>query len=137
MLIIDATSGIETYIESCDNLPAPYNFHIGFINLCSPCYEKGEIWTYQKAAKPQSGAIGKLSSEVILKFIEKLSNNLEKVVSIGGTELADAILYHQEGLLIFGEVKSAPLITYPMLFYLQNIEIEKPHQKVILTNIST
>lgn len=130
---IDATSGIEAYIESCDNLPAPYNFHIGFINLCSPCYEKAQVWTYQKAAKPQSGAIGKLSSEVILKFIERLSNNLEKVVSIGGTDVADAILYHQEGLLVFGEVKSAPLITYPMVFYLQNIEIEKPHQKVILT----
>ena len=32
---LDATSGIEKYIEHCENGPYPYNSHLGFINLCA------------------------------------------------------------------------------------------------------
>ena len=87
---IDATSGLEKYIEFCDNCPEQFNAHLGFINLCSPCYETIGKWSYQKAAKPQSGALGKLSSEIILRFILKLSNNLKNVLAMGGTESVDA-----------------------------------------------
>ena len=61
LAFIDSTSGIEKYVETCPSCPDGYNAHLGFINLCSPCYEKNDTWTYQKAAKPQSGALGKLS----------------------------------------------------------------------------
>jgi hypothetical protein len=115
---IDSTSGLEKYMEYCDNVPGGYNSHLGFINLCSPCYEKG-IWTYQKAAKPQSGALGKLSSEMMLGFVKGLSKQLREVKVIGGTESIDALLIHEDGLVILGEVKSAPLITYPLLFTIE------------------
>jgi hypothetical protein len=85
MAYIDATAGLEKSIESCDNLTNGYNAHIGFINLCSPCYENN-IWQYQKAVKPESGALGKLSSEIILKFIEYFSENFESVTVIGGSD---------------------------------------------------
>jgi hypothetical protein len=55
---IDATSGLEKAIEQCDGIVEKYNAHVGFINLCSPCYVHKSIWSYQKAAKPQSGALG-------------------------------------------------------------------------------
>lgn len=115
---IDATSGLEKYIESCPNCPENYNAHIGFINLCSPCYEFDKRWTYQKAAKPQSGALGKLSSEVILRFIKSIYPQFDSILAIGGTETADAIIEHENGDIILAEVKSAPLLTYPIIFEL-------------------
>jgi hypothetical protein len=55
---IDATSGIEKSLEQCHSVPTPYNVHLGFVNICSPCYLNKEKWQYQKAVKPQSGALG-------------------------------------------------------------------------------
>ncbi|KMP10717.1 hypothetical protein UR09_05440 [Candidatus Nitromaritima sp. SCGC AAA799-A02] len=131
---IDATSGLERYLEYCPNAPNSYNLHLGFINLCSPCYEKTGKWVYQKAAKPQSGALGKLSSEVILRFILKLSKNLNAVTSIGGVDSVDAVLIHENGCKILAEVKSAPLITYPILLWETSCEAGKEHAKPNLTN---
>lgn len=131
---IDATSGIEKSIERCDGIVEKYNSHIGFINLCSPCYINNSIWAYQKAVKPQSGALGKLSSEVILRFIEKLSPELIEVLVIGGTECADAALKHKNGTIILAEVKSAPLLTYPFLFNIPKTCLKNNHENVVITN---
>jgi hypothetical protein len=64
---IDATAGLEKDVEFCHNCNESFNAHIGFTNLCASCY-RNKKWKFQKAAKPQSGALGKLSSEVILKL---------------------------------------------------------------------
>lgn len=133
LAFIDSTSGIEKYIETCPSCPEDYNAHLGFINLCSPCYEKNSTWTFQKAAKPQSGALGKLSSEMILKFIEILFDDFNHVFTIGGTEVADALIEHKEGFIILAEVKSAPLLTFPLLLKVNQPSNSK-HTKVILTN---
>ncbi len=130
---IEATSGLEKHIEECDNAPSNYNTHLGFINLCSPCYSSAEKWSYQKAVKPQSGALGKLSSEVILRFIEKLYPELEEVIAVGGTEAADAVLKHSSGMIILAEVKSAPLLTYPFVFEVNNNCLNGVHEKVTIT----
>jgi len=116
LAFVDATSGLEKYLEFCPNSPPPFNHHLGFVNLCSPCFESKNIWVYQKAAKPQSGALGKLSSEIILRFVKIFFSQLKSVKAIGGTEYADALLRHQDGFFILAEVKSAPLITFPVLF---------------------
>lgn len=131
---IDATAGIEKSIEQCNSLANNYNAHLGFINLCSPCYLNEKKWTYQKAVKPQSGALGKLSSEIILRFIEKLNPQLIKVIAVGGTESADAVLKHQNGMTILAEVKSAPLLTYPFLFQIPQSCLQGQHQKLIITS---
>lgn len=133
---VDATSGIEDNIELCRSAPSPYNAHLGFINLCAPCYEAQEKWTFQKAVKPQSGALGKLSCEVILRFILKLSSSLKQVIAIGGTETADAILLHKDGTIILAEVKSAPLITYPIILSCREDLIKKHsnHDKIVITS---
>lgn len=130
---IEATSGLEKHIEECGNSPSNYNAHLGFINLCSPCYSSAEKWSYQKAVKPQSGALGKLSSEVILRFIEKLCPELDEVITVGGTEAADAILKHSSGITILAEVKSAPLLTYPFVFKVNNSCLNGEHEKVTIT----
>ncbi|QSR35802.1 hypothetical protein CFI10_12470 [Marinobacterium iners] len=130
---IDATSGIEKSIEQCKEVEN-YNSHLGFINLCSPCYIKKDKWTYQKAVKPQSGALGKLSSEIILRFVEKLYPQIEEVISVGGTEVADAKIKHQNGMVILAEVKSAPLLTYPFLFNVPESCLKGHHEKIIITN---
>ena len=121
LAFIDTTSGLSRFLQHCPNSPPPYNLHLGFINLCSPCYENANKWTYQKAAKPQSGSLGKITSEVILRFIDKTSTNLKNVRSIGGVNSIDAVLEHNSGKIILAEVKSAPLITYPVLFNAKGI----------------
>jgi len=133
LAFIDSTSGIEKYVETCPSCPDNYNGHLGFINLCSPCYEKNNTWTYQKAAKPQSGALGKLSSEMILKFVEILFDDFKGVFSIGGTEVADALIEHIDGFVILAEVKSSPLITFPLLFQIPKTEM-LGHSKISLTS---
>ena len=130
---IDATSGIEKSIEQCNSVDS-YNAHLGFINLCSPCYTKKGIWRYQKAVKPQSGALGKLSSEVILRFVEKLHPQLLEVIAVGGTESADAVLRHKSGMVMLAEVKSAPLLTYPFLFDMPESTLRGVHEKLTVTN---
>ena len=129
---IDSTSGIEKHIEYCGSCPNDYNGHVGFINLCSPCYENSKRWQFQKATKPQSGALGKLSSEMILKFVEVLFDEFIETYSIGGTALADALIKDSSGRQILAEVKSAPLLTYPLLVTL-NDKIDN-HTKPILTS---
>lgn len=131
---LDATSGLERHIEACSNCPSEYNAHLGFINLCSPCYLKSGKWSYQKAVKPQSGALGKLSSEVVLRFIEKLYPALGEVVAVGGTEVADAILKHSSGMVILAEVKSAPLLTYPFVFKINASCLNGEHEKITITS---
>ncbi|MGB5685212.1 MAG: hypothetical protein WBM35_05340, partial [Candidatus Electrothrix sp.] len=130
---IDATSGLERSIESCPNCPPPYNSHLGFINLCSPCFSKTDTWCYQKAVKPQSGALGKLSSEMILRFVDKIYHELTEVIVIGGTSSADAVLTHRSDLTILAEVKSAPLLTYPFVFQVRNSWVKGEHQKLAMT----
>ncbi len=130
---LDAASGLEKHIESCNNCPGKYNSHMGFVNLCSPCYVSQNLWTYQKAVKPQSGALGKLSSEIILRFIERLYPKLEEVLAIGGIETADAILIHNNRTVILAEVKSAPLLTYPFVFQVDEGCISGNHNKLVIT----
>ena len=133
LAFIDSTSGIEKYIEVCPSCPDNFNAHLGFINLCSPCYEKNNTWQYQKAAKPQSGALGKLSSEMILKFVEILFDDFINVFTIGGTEVADALLEHKDGYIVLAEVKSAPLLTFPLLLKVPNVS-KLNHAKISLTS---
>lgn len=130
---VDSTRGIEGDFEFCESCPGGYNGHLGFINLCSPCYERKNKWQYQKAAKPSSGALGKMSSEIILKFVEILRNDIIDTFAIGGTEIADAYLKMEDGTEVFAEVKSAPLLTYPVLVKFDQYDFEN-HKK---HNLST
>ncbi|NOU23040.1 MAG: hypothetical protein HOO93_14895 [Methyloglobulus sp.] len=129
---IDATAGLEKSVEYCNKCSSIFNAHIGFINLCSSCYEGG-VWRYQKAAKPQSGALGKLSSEVILKFVKHISPTFKKILAIGGSDYADAYIEHSSGIKILAEVKSAPLLTYPLLLEIHGVDGFQQHKKVTLT----
>ncbi len=43
---IDATSGLEKSIEECRNIDHDFNAHLGFINLCSPCYTSNNIFPF-------------------------------------------------------------------------------------------
>ena len=131
---IDAASGIEKNIEYCDNIPEGYNAHLGFINLCSPCYINESLWKYQKAIKPQSGSLGKLSSEVILRFIQKLYPQFFEVSVVGGVEFVDAVLQHDSGVFVLAEVKSAPLLTYPFLFNISENNLKELHEPIEITN---
>ena len=112
---IDSSAGIERHVQFCPSCPQPYDAHVGFINLCSPCYEGAGTWRYQKAAKPQSGVLGKLSSEMVLCFVDVLYDDVVDTYSIGGTELADAQLNLVSGEIVLAEVKAAPLLTYPLI----------------------
>lgn len=113
---IDTISSIQGNIKKYDKLIGSYNSHLGFTNLCFPRFLEFNEWSYHKAAKPQSGAIGKLTSEIVLKCIEVYFDDFLVVKSIGGTGLADAVLIHKDGRVILSEIKAAPLTTFSFLF---------------------
>jgi hypothetical protein len=114
------------YIDTIENLQnnfsllsTPYKdhrIHLGFINLTVPELLNNNKWIYYKAAKPQSGAIGKLTSELILRFISITFSQIKTVKAIGGSGVADAILIHNDGRRILCEIKASPLTTFPFLF---------------------
>ena len=118
LAFIDTIPSIQDNFKTFDGLPSEFNIHLGFTNLCSPLLLEKNEWHYHKAAKPQSGAIGKLTSEVILRFIEVLFDDIVLVKSIGGAGLADAVLHHRDGRIILCEIKASPLTTYPFLFFI-------------------
>jgi hypothetical protein len=113
---VDTIPNIQKNIKRYQNLHDGFNAHLGFINLCVPCLLNNNEWRYQKAAKPQSGAIGKLTSEIILKCVNLYFDEFTEVKSIGGVGLADAVLIHKNGTIILCEIKASPLTTFPFLF---------------------
>lgn len=117
---IDTIPSIQHNLKVFDGLPGDFNTHLGFTNLCTPLLLEKNEWHYHKAAKPQSGAIGKLTSEIILRFVKLLFDDIVLVKSIGGTGLADAVLHHRDGRIILCEIKASPLTTYPFLFSVGN-----------------
>ena len=62
---VDTIPSIQKNFKIFKDLPQPYNVHFGFINLCAPLLLSKQAWHFQKAAKPLSGVIGKLTSEII------------------------------------------------------------------------
>ncbi|MDB9315372.1 hypothetical protein PN462_19815 [Spirulina sp. CS-785/01] len=128
LAFIDTIPNLQKHFQVFNHLPRPYNVHIGFINLCTPLLLSQQTWHYQKAAKPQSGAIGKLTSEIILRFIELLFDNLTQVKSIGGVGMVDAVLHHQDGRIILCEIKASPLTTFSFLFALPSSLQQNPKQ---------
>lgn len=129
---IDSTNNLGNSLEFCTSGSSDYNAHLGFINLCAKCHAH-KIWRYQKAAKPSSGALGKLSSELVLKFISSKFKEFNTVQVVGGTNYADAIIHCKSGELIYAEVKSAPLITFPLLVKTAFSDIEE-HEKLEITH---
>jgi len=113
---VDTIPSIQNNFKAFEGLPGDFNTHLGFTNLCTPLLLEKNEWHYHKAAKPQSGAIGKLTSEMILRFTELLFDDIVSVKSIGGAGLADAVLHHRDGRIILCEIKASPLTTYPFLF---------------------
>ena len=70
---------------------------------------------------------------MILKFVEILFDDFINVFTIGGTEVADALLEHKDGYIVLAEVKSAPLLTFPLLLKVPNVS-KLNHTKISLTN---
>lgn len=113
---IDTIPSIQKNMKKYDHLTGQYNTHLGFTNICMPLLIEKNQWSYHKAAKPQSGAIGKLTSEIMLKCLAVYFDDLTHVQSIGGTGLIDAVILHKDGRIILAEIKAAPLTTFPFLF---------------------
>ncbi|MDC1142325.1 hypothetical protein OAU50_04485 [Planctomycetota bacterium] len=132
----DATSNLTGKVCYCKHAPANFNAHAGFINMCSPCFTAGKrTWQFQKAAKPKSGVIGRVTSELILTFFDVFADSVESVRSIGGTDVADFALKMTNGEFIVGEIKSAPLLTFPILFEaIENANGLEAHGSVEATN---
>jgi hypothetical protein len=115
---VDTIPNIQKNFKIFKDLPQPYNVHFGFINLCAPLLLSKQAWHFQKAAKPLSGVIGKLTSEIILRFVEIIFDDFITVKSIGGVGIVDAVLRHRDGRIILCEIKASPLTTFPFLFEL-------------------
>jgi len=108
---LDATSGLEKNIEACSNTPADYNAHLGFINLCSPCYSICGKWSYQKAAKTYylanaSGNPPKVASEK--NSWPKLASISDSKTSAGMDRTDDIKKGIYQSLKIGTQLKSNP-----------------------------
>jgi NAD-dependent SIR2 family protein deacetylase len=55
-------------------------------------------------------------------------------LAIGGSDYADAYIEHSSGIKILAEVKSALLLTYPLLLEIQGAGEFQQHTKTILTS---
>lgn len=128
---IDSFS-VRDNIQYCENAPDIFNTHQGFINLCACCFQAKDIWQFQKASKPKSAVIGKLTSELVLRFVKLSHSKVSSVLSIGGTSSIDAVLIHQDGRQIISEVKASPLLTYPLL--LRCNKKQSQHSDIHFTN---
>lgn len=111
---IESTENMANALETCPHTPPPYNSQIVFTNLCACCYQhKPALWQFQKTAKPSSGVLGKISSEMTLKFVECTNSHIAASKIAGGTGTIDAVLLTTSSELIMAEIKSAPWLHTP------------------------
>lgn|GEM_PF-860561 len=130
---IDTLGHFGNKIEFCPNAPEGFNSHLGFINLCSCCYRYQNKWQFQKASKPQSGVIGKITSEVILAFMALIHDSIEELAVIGGVDAMDAVIKRSNGDVIVAEIKASPLLTYPLLAKIDALGLTPHNGRLSLT----
>lgn len=92
-----------------------------FVNACPRCAVQGRF-EYHKAGKSQSANIGSATIKALILFIQEWFNTTNnKLIVLKGEEPVDLCIYDRATETIFlAEVKSAPLLTLPLVI--------KPHK---------
>lgn len=88
-----------------------------YVNTCPRCSLNG-LFVFHRANKPQSGAIGRVSSRWLALFYERLLLRHGRHIQVfKGKEPIDLIIYEADTkTVLFAEIKAAPLATLPLVF---------------------
>ena len=113
----------------CDNSLQP-NYFYPFVNCCPMCVLRGE-YHHVKSPKPQSANIGIATSGILEAFLDQearfTTGELYSVKDVPGNQVADAIVIGPDHLILL-EIKSAPLISFPVIVKSQSQYREKSHE---------
>ncbi|MFZ4828176.1 MAG: hypothetical protein ACOYLB_12560 [Phototrophicaceae bacterium] len=89
-----------------------------FTNTCPACLTQHRFH-YHKSNKPLSGSIGSITSKLLVKFFEMLLiRKGRNILCLKGQEPVDIVFVDSTTIpptLFFAEIKSAPLITLPLV----------------------
>ncbi|GAK61022.1 hypothetical protein U27_00920 [Candidatus Vecturithrix granuli] len=99
-----------------------------FLNTCPRCSVQRGLKPLVKSNKPQSAIIGDIASDTTLQILSVVLNQINPSVKIGKNSDrqadVDFVIYDQH-LLALGEIKSSPLVIYPLA-----IALERPMTEV-------
>ena len=103
----------------------PETYYFPFVNVCPRCALEREPF-YHKAGKSQSANIGTATIKALILFIQEwftLSNSNLKVLK--GEEPVDLCIIDEDNkTLLLAEVKSAPLLTLPLIIIPEKADAE-------------
>ena len=96
-------------------------YYFPFVNVCPRCAIEGEPF-YHKAGKSQSANIGLASIKALILFIKEwfLVNNSHLKVCKGEEPVDLFIVDETNQTILLAEVKSAPLLTLPLIINPEN-----------------
>lgn len=87
-----------------------------FVNACPRCALRN-VFYFAPSRKPSSAVIGQATSLILTAFLDEhakqVSDGKCSVRLLGGTKVVDALAIEGENVCLF-EIKSAPLITFPV-----------------------
>ena len=113
----------------------PERHYFPFVNVCPRCALEREPF-YHKAGKSQSANIGTATIKALILFIQEwflLSDSSLKVLK--GEEPVDlCIVDEKTNTLLLAEVKSAPLLTLPLVVIPEKADAEKNLHEVLTMN---
>ncbi|MDJ0658805.1 MAG: hypothetical protein QNJ42_04875 [Crocosphaera sp.] len=104
-------------------------FH--YTNCCPRSVLKNEFY-FHPSQKPRSGKIGTITSKLLVIFLGSIFRYLgyeEDVLK--GTEPVDLVIVNtKKHLILFAEIKAAPLLTPPIAAKSQNLTFEKEGEAI-------
>ena len=111
---------------------APFLFYT-YVNGCPRCLLKNRF-VHTKAHKPKSGVIGAKTSRLLCLILDNLfKRNNHSISILKGVEPVDMVLQDSTSnpeIIMFGEIKAAPLVTLPLVVPSQLLTSEQ-EEKVV------
>lgn len=105
-----------------------------YTNVCPRCVLKN-VFVFHKANKPKSGVIGAKTSRLLGSFLQTLlKKNKRSIQVLKGSEPVDLVLVDDTGskpVVMFAEIKAAPLVTLPLAYESQRLTGEQIDSSVI------
>ena len=100
-----------------EDTPEKPALYFPFLNTCPRCSVRRGIKPLVKSNKPQSAIIGDIASDATLQILSVILNQIDPPVKIGKNSErqadVDFVLYDRH-VLALGEIKSSPLVIYPL-----------------------
>jgi hypothetical protein len=110
-----------------------------FVNACPLCSTVQNKIVKCVGNKPESGSIGKITSETLLLLLKEMFHFYSKhvVVSIGQEPLDFVISSLDDSNHCIGEIKAAPLVVLPLCSQIPALDVATTHKHRYLADMSS